>query len=140
MMMPSQWGKLYPVTTQAGKLFVYGSLGHIHNEAMKMPSRPLTLRPAVADDLSQGTVISESLAAGKIAHPSDGNSEPVIFPAFLSSRNSQFKRLYVIILAGFIDCDHVFLIISILKQMDSACPFGLPQLFSTPTLFYLYVW
>ena len=82
------------------------SLGHADNGALRMPSRPLTLRPAVYDDLPQGTVISESLATGEVAGPSEGSLEPATFPAFPSSKDSQCMRVYVIILPGFMDCDH----------------------------------
>lgn len=73
---------------------------------LRRPSRPLTVRPDVADDLPQGTVFSETLATGEMAGPSEGILEPGIFPALLSSKDSQCMRVYAIVLPGFIDCDH----------------------------------
>lgn len=48
-------------------------------------------------------------------------------------------RLYVFIFHGFIDSDCVFLIISILKQMDDTCPYGCLSFGTTPTPFNFYV-
>lgn len=48
-------------------------------------------------------------------------------------------RLYVFIFHGFIDSDCVFLIISILKQMDDTCPYGCLSFGTTPTPFNYYV-
>ena len=50
-----------------------------------------------------------------------------------------FMRLYVFIFHGFIDSDCVFLIISILKQMDDTCPYGCLSFGTTPTPFNFYV-
>lgn len=70
MTMPSQLSKLGPVTTQAGEAACIWlcSLDHTNNKAMRLHSRPLTLRPAVSDGLSQGTFLKlqpqeKSLAA-----------------------------------------------------------------------------
>lgn len=69
----------------------------------------------------------------KTVRPSDDNWESVIFLVFLSSEHSRFTRL----------CVHpawfyrlwlcIFLIISILKEMDGTCPFGCLSFGSTPT-------
>lgn len=94
MLMPSQLGKLGPVTKagQAACIWLC-SLGYTNNKAMR-----LHWRPAISDSLSQGTVISETSATGKMISCSDGNWEPVMFPVFFSFRSSWFKRSYVFLL------------------------------------------